>query len=210
MFRRTLLRSSLVLCVPALVSAQSAAGRFELTPTISYAFGGEIQGEDTFLFDTDLEAEESEALGLTFSIPIAAWAQLELMASHQPTQLEFDEGLFGGDLTIADFDVNYYHVGGLFSWGTGQIEPFVVASAGVTELDPDVPGASSETKFSMSFGGGVKIFFNRNVGVRFEGRGFWTAIDDYNDDYDYACGCDYGYDEGFTQIQASAGLILAW
>lgn len=206
----------LPLLAPAAASA-AGAGRFELTPTASYNFGGAIDGGDTDLFDFDLEAEDSPAFGVTLDIPLASWVQLELLASRQSTELQFDSGLFGNDVGVADFDVSYYHVGGVFSWGTGQIHPFVVASAGVTELSPDVAGASSETRFSASFGGGVKIFFSDHVGLRLEGRGFWTALDDYDSDYDYdfcctglGCDCDYGYDSEFTQAQASVGLIFAW
>lgn len=203
-----------LLLVPA-VSSAADRGRFELTPTVSYTFGGEIDASETEVFDFDLEADDSPSFGITFGIPVASWAQVELLASRQSTDLEFDSGLFGIDQGIADFDVSYYHVGGLFTWGTGQIFPFVVASAGVTELSPDIRGASSETRFSMSFGGGVKIFFTDNIGLRLEGRGFWTALDDYDSyDYDYCCGygcyCDYEYGSDFTQMQASAGLIFAW
>jgi len=204
-----------LLFVPAASSA-AGVGRFELTPTASYNFGGSIEGDRTEFFDFDLEAADSEAFGITFGFPVASWAQIELLASRQSTELEFDSGLFGNDFGVADFDVSYYHVGGLFSWGSGQIFPFVVASAGMTELDPQISGASSETRFSMSFGGGVKIFFTDHVGLRLEGRGFWTMLDDYDtydDDYccsGYGCYCDYGYDSGFTQMQASAGVILAW
>lgn len=210
MFRR-LFALALVVLAPA---AASAAGRFELTPTASYNFGGDIRGEDTDLFDVDLQAADSEAFGITLDIPLAPWVQLELLASRQSTELEFDEGLFGGTTGFADFDVTYFHVGGLFEWGSGQIHPFFVASLGITDLNPDVPGAASETRFSASLGGGVKIFFSDHVGVRLEGRGFWTALDNYDTGNDSCCGfdCDCNYDYGaeFTQAQASAGLILAW
>ena len=206
MLRRLLWIAGATLLLPAVASAQ---GRFEITPTASYNFGGTIDAGDSDLFDFDLEANDSEAFGVTFDIPIASWAQIELLASRQSTELNFDRGIFKGSEGIADFDVSYYHVGGLFSFGSGQIHPFFVISLGVAELDPNVPGASAETRFSGSIGGGVKIFFNQHVGVRLEGRGFWTTLDDYDDDYyDYDCGC--GYSNEFTQGQASAGIIFAF
>lgn len=215
MRRRLSLLALLVFC-PALAAA-SAAGRFELTPTASYNFGGTINGGSADIFDFDLEAEDSEAFGITFDIPLAPWVQLEFLASRQSTSLEFDGGLFQPGHEFADFDVSYYQVGGLFQWGSGQIQPFVVMSFGITELEPDIPQATSETRFSGSFGGGVKIFFSEHVGVRLEGRGFWTLLDDYDayydDDYccyDYDCYCDSNYNDGFTQGQVSAGVILAW
>jgi hypothetical protein len=186
-------------------------GRFELTPTFSYNFGGTITAEDSSLFEFDLEADDSEAYGITFGIPLSPWAQIELLASRQQTQLSYDRGLFGGSRGVADFDVSYYHVGGLFQFGDGQIHPFFVASLGIANLNPDVPGANAENKFSGSIGGGVKIFFNDNVGLRLEGRGFWTLLDGEDDDYYWDdCYCDYGYTNTFDQGQVSAGVIIAW
>lgn len=186
--------------------------RFELTPQIQYRFGGTISGENNAITDADLDVNESAGYGITFDIPLSRGIQLELLASHQPTELRFDEGVFGGSFDVADIDITYYHVGVLFQ-GTGpKVSPFFVASAGGTHLNPDVPGASSEDRFSLSLGGGVKIFFTDNIGMRFEGRGFWTAIDDGSGDYDCHHGCywdDY-YREDLTQGMASAGLIFAW
>jgi opacity protein-like surface antigen len=216
---RKLIVLFVLLIAPAAAFAQDAGqpnnaytrGRFELTPTFSYNFGGTISAEDNYLSDFDLEADDSEAYGVTFGIPLSPWAQIELLASRQQTQLAYDRGLFGGTRGAADFDVTYYHVGGLFQWGNGQIHPYVVASLGVANLNPDMGGASAENKFSGSLGGGVKIFFTDNIGLRLEGRGFWTLLDS-NDDYywDDDCYCDYGYSNTFDQGQASAGLIIAW
>ena len=211
-----------LLLAPAAAFAQDAnqpnnaytRGRFELTPTFSYNFGGTISAEDSYLADFDLEADDSEAYGVTFGIPLSPWAQIELLASRQQTQLVYDQGLFGGSRGIADFDVTYYHVGGLFQWGNGQIHPFFVASLGIASLNPDISGAGAENKFSGSIGGGVKIFFTDNIGLRLEGRGFWTLLDGNNNDYHYDdcwdCNYDYGYSNTFDQGQASAGLIIAW
>ncbi len=212
MFRILRFVLALLALLPLAASAQGS-GRFELTPTVSYNFGGTLTGTDEDFFEFDLDARESEAFGLTFDIPLAPWAQIELLASRQQTELEFDDGIFYPDQTVADLEVSYYHVGGLFQWGSGQIHPFVVVSLGTTRFDADVPGADAEYRFSGSFGGGVKIFFNEHVGFRLEGRGFWTVVDDdYEDDYwcDYGCYHDYGYESSFNQGQASAGLILAW
>lgn len=212
MRRFALAALAVALLAPAAAGAQGAY-RFELTPMISYNWGGEISGENNTLFDTDLQLEDSQAYGLTFDIPLSSNIQLELLASQQQTEFTFDEGLFGGSFDVADVDVSYYHVGVLFQGGSGQVNPFFVASAGVTRLDPDVPGADSEDRFSLSLGGGVKVLFSEHVGLRLEGRGFFTVIDDYDSGcYDDCCGCYDYYEEGETlsQGQASAGLIFAW
>jgi len=201
------------LLVPAIAHAQGAY-RFELTPQVSYRWGGTINGDNNALYNTDLEVDDGAGYGITFDIPLSRNFQLELLAHNQATQLTFDQGLFGGNADLADIDISYYHVGILWQGGNAEVNPFFVASAGVTRLAPDVPQASSEERFSMSLGGGVKVFFNEHIGMRFEGRGFFTVIDSYDSGcYDYYCcdGCyDYGYSDTLSQGEASAGLIFAW
>jgi hypothetical protein len=201
------------LLVPAVARAQGAY-RFELTPMASYRWGGTISGDSNGLFNTDLEVNDSAGYGVTFDIPLSRNFQLELLAHSQSTELRFDQGLFGGNYDVADIDIAYYHVGILWQGGNAEVNPFFVASAGMTSLSPDVPGASNEERFSMSLGGGVKVFFNEHFGMRFEGRGFFTVIDSYDGGcYDYYCcdNCyDYGYSDTMSQGQASAGLIFAW
>src|SRR5688572_5800626 len=58
MLRHLLSIAGAMLLLPAAASAQ---GRFEITPTFSYNFGGTIDAEDSVLFDFDLEANDSEA-----------------------------------------------------------------------------------------------------------------------------------------------------
>lgn len=206
--RRTLFALALAaLAAPALADG---AYRFELTPQVQYRFGGTLSGEDSAISSVDLDVNDGEGFGVTFDIPLSRSLQLELLASRQATELRFDEGLFGGTADVADIDITYLHAGILFQGGNRDVSPFFVASAGATRLDPDVPGADSETRFSVSLGGGVKVFFNEHVGMRFEGRGFWTAVGDNNNQCDrYSCWDDYN-DNDLTQGVASAGLIVAW
>ena len=192
--------------------APGPAYRVELTPTVGFRFGGTLDGQQNDLFDTDLEVANGAAYGVTLDIPLSPRTQLELLASRQPTELRFSRDLFGDATDVADLDVSYYQLGLLWQWGDRRVSPFFVVGAGVATLSPDLPGASSESRFSASIGGGVKLFLAPNLGLRFEGRGFVSDFaggdrrrsgrcDSWNDD------C-YGND--FSQGQASIGLILAF
>ena len=55
--------------------------------------------------------------------------------------------------------------------------PFVAVGLGLTRLLPEPDGLSDETRFSASFGAGVKLWLGRHVGIRLEGRGFFTVLD---------------------------------
>ena len=202
---RRILWTLLLAWFPA--AAFAGTHRFELTPMVGYQWGGKLSSQDTTIFDEDVEAEDSQVYGVTFDIPLSSDFQIELLASRQPTEFRFDEELFGPSHRVADVDISYYHVGFLWQGGRGQVDPFFVVSVGGTTIDLQVPGATDETRFSASLGGGAKIFFSRNVGLRLEGRGFWTAIRDSDNDY---WDRHYSNDNDFYQGMAAIGLIIAF
>jgi hypothetical protein len=132
------------------------------------------------------------------------------MANRQDSALTFDPGLFAGEVGLGDVEITYVHVGVLWQWELGQVKPYVVGSGGLTRLDPTAPGVGSEDKPSLSLGGGVKTFFTPNFGLRFEARGYATALDGSFDDDGGRCRRDCSYNDTLYQAEATAGLIFAW
>lgn len=202
------MRPRILLALGLLAFATPAfAGGLELTPHVGYRWAGTIDADLSNVLGRDVDIEDSESYGVTFDIPLSSSLQLELMASRQESQLEYDRGLFDEERTLGDITVDYYHAGLLWQWGAGQAVPFFVVSGGVTRLDPEWIGGDVETRPSMSLGGGVKVFVNDNLGFRFEGRGFFTDLDeeDYDDDH-----WDRYDDEqnDLTQGEFRAGLIV--
>ena len=213
---RTLLAAAALLALQALATALPAHaqplgdGGVELTPYVAYRFGGEIDTDrDPFFRDRggDTDVEEGEAFGLILDVPLRDRFMLELLVSHQETEAEIDEGLFEESRGLGDVSVTYGHVGILYGWPLGHAEPFVVGSLGGTLVDPDFPGSDEETRFSVGFGGGVKLWLAEHVGLRVEARGFWTDLggdDDFDDRFDRDDG------DGLFQGEVTAGLILTW
>lgn len=182
---------------------------FELTPFGGYRWGGTLYADRSDLFGFDSELASSGNVGLNFGIPIGGSAmKFELMVNQQKTHLQTGAGLFEPEAPIADFDVTYYHGGLQIPIGdpeAGAI-PFLVFSAGVANLRPDIPGVTAENRFSASAGVGVKIPFNRNVGLRIEGRGYFTSLD--GDDECYRCYDSYG--DTLTQGETNIGLVISF
>jgi hypothetical protein len=212
---RSLLFGLVLLAAPSLaqqVPAPSEPGSgIEVTPQFIYRFEGNVETNfaDGLIAD-DAQVEEGEGFGLTVSFPVSYWFHVEFLARSQNTELALDSGLFGRPNRIGDLSIQHYHAGALVQWGSGQIQPFVAFSLGLALLDLDLPGADTEQKLSGSLGGGAKIMFSRNVGVRLEGRWFWTNLNDdsYNgghcNDYD----CFQYNDDGIYQGEASVGLLF--
>ena len=194
--------------LPAMAQAQKEP-RVEVTPFAGLRFWGEFDDNRHCCFDDpDFEADDGESFGLILDVAVSRHVLVELLWSTQDTQLLENGDFFGGG-SIYDLDIDYFHVGAVYQWVPGQVRPFVVVSAGATVFNPDDPYNDSETRFSMGFGGGVKIMPSRNFGLRLEARLFSTVIDD-EDEY---CHFDYCYrEEGeyFFQGEILAGVVLAF
>lgn len=197
---------ALLFLLPAATFAQP--GRFELTPFAGYRLDGDFDAESSDAFDPDLnvEIEESAVFGILLDIPLTPYWQLELLANRQESSFIVDSGLFEPEEELGDVTVTYLHAGILLQWGLGQVNPFLTASAGLARIDPEFEELDADNRFSASFGGGVKVFFADNIGLRLEARGFWTDLDTgFEDRYDR-----YDSGDGLAQGEASVGLIVAF
>ena len=84
--------------------------------------------------------------------------------------------------------------------------PYFIVSAGLANLDPQISGVSAEQRFSASAGIGVKVPMSRALSFRFEGRGYYTALEDQGD-----CRlCDYYYNHDFYQGEVNLGLVFSF
>jgi hypothetical protein len=181
---------------------------FELTPFIGYRWGGTIFANQTFIFGQDVDVEPSANFGANFAIPIGdSGLKLELMANHQSSQLETGGGLFEPDNDVADIDVTYLHGGLQIPFARSRnATPYVIVSAGLANLDPQIRGVSAEQRFSASAGIGVKVPMSRALSFRFEGRGYYTSLESADD----CTFCDYFYNEDFYQGEVNAGLVFSF
>jgi hypothetical protein len=198
----------LLVLVAAAAPAAAQPTRFEISPYAGYRWGGELDASDNALFDRDVEVDDSETYGVRLNFALNQNFEIELLASHQPTQFTIGgDQLFGDERPLLGVDLETLHAGVLFQFGYGQLKPYGVMSLGMTRFDPEA--GSSDDRWSGSFGGGVKLMVNRSLGFRFEGRWYWvdTGDDDY---YDDCCGYydDYSYG-GLFQGEVTVGLIFA-
>jgi hypothetical protein len=207
----TMRRAIFVVCLlllPALPGAAMAqTRRFELTPTVGYRFKGEFTADsDLFNRNLDVRVDDTATYGLIFDVPLTENWQLELLANRQNSSFIVDEGLFTPERNLGDVTIDYFNAGFLFQWGPGQVNGFVSGGVGLARIDPDFPEVEAENRFSGNLGGGVKILFGPNVGLRLEGRGYWVDLDTgLHGRYDR-----FDSDEGLYQGEASAGLIIAF
>lgn len=185
-----------------------SSAAFELTPFIGYRWGGTIFADQTFVFGEDVDVEPSANFGVDFGIPLGdTGLKLELMANRQSSELSAGGGLFEPEDEVADIDVTYLHAGLQIPFARSRnATPYVVVSAGLANLDPQLTGVDAEQRFSASAGIGVKVPMSRALSFRFEGRGYYTALEEEDD-----CSlCDYFYNQDFYQGEVNAGLVFSF
>lgn len=187
--------------------AAAPAQQWELTPFAGFRFGGDLD-EDIFPFEPgDFELDEGTSTGLVLGIGLSRGLRFELTWSRQETELLESRGLFDDEIALFDVDLTYYHAGVAYQWTLGQVRPFLAASLGATELDPDEPGLGSETRFSAAFGGGVKLMFSQRVGLRLEALLYATDLG--GDDFCRGRQCRRE-EEALTQGEVRAGLVFGF
>ena len=180
---------------------------FELTPFGGYRYGGTIFADRSTLFTRDVDVASSADFGASFGIPLGDQLKLELMVNRQATHLETGGELFAPDNRLADFDVTYYQAGLQLPFRTASgVEPFIVISAGMANLDPHIGGVTDENRFAASAGIGVKIPVASNVGIRVDARGYFTSLG--NDDRRNCSRCSYNYDHDLYQGETSLGVVF--
>ena len=198
--------------IAALFPVSASAAGVEITPFAGYTMGGDftdaVTGKSLSFNDTS-----SYGIMVDFKQPVdkeggEPW--IELYYSRQETGLKADQGLFLGK-KLLDVNIEYFHVGGTYGMSTGTVKPFVVGTLGATHLTPKGDGLQAETKFSLSLGGGVKLYLTERLGLRLDARWFGTLFNGSGSAFcsNGACLVNVQGDV-LSQYSANAGLILAF
>ena len=149
--------------------------------------------------------------------------------------------LFGpGSRRLGDLDIDYYLGYMTFNFGHNRrVIPYVTLGAGVplvlttrvhvgvahvadhqnvgaggARLKPTVANANvdSENKFTASIGAGLKTMFNRNVGLRFDGRYYGTRLRNRDNDRcdNFFDNCNSDRRDWLTNGDVTGGLVIAF
>ncbi len=126
--------------------------------------------------------------GFQVGVFVTENAEVGFLWNRQESKLE------GKGTTTTEFaDMPIYNYHGVFTYNFGesdaQARPFLFGGLGATQYKPeDVNGVnvSSETVFSTTWGGGVKVYPSPSVGVTAMAR--WTPTYIKSDPAGYWCG----------------------
>ena len=196
------------LAVSALPCAAQAAGpRFEVTPFAGYRMGGSFERPETASSPArDVDLEDGSSWGVDLGLYRDPSSFYELLYSSQSTSMDSSDPT----LSRVDVQTDYYHFGGTLLFADEEwMVPYLSLTAGATRFSAD--DYDSETKFSVSLGGGLRLPFSDHVAATLGVRGYLTFI---NSDTNFLCvsggeesGC-LVRSSGTTYFQAEAQLGL--
>jgi len=205
---RTITASFALLVLLAAVPAARAEVRAEITAFAGYRMGGGFDAEaPDGNGSKGVDVEDSSSWGIDVGVYATPDTFYEFLYSTQNTGLDSKDPLLAG----VDLTTEYYHFGGTaFFPGEHWPVPYLSMTIGATRFSAD-QGYGSDTKFSGSLGGGLRLPFNDNVAATLGVRGYLTLIDSDTAFFCKSDGEDAGClvrSSGSTYFQAEATLGL--
>lgn len=173
------------------------APQFQVAAHGGYRVGGSMEDTDTG-DDRDLDEGESFAIALELRYKPGDDRFFQLWYSRQASEVddEFD--------VPHDVDIEYLHLGGTVPFGSrGSFQPYFAAGLGATRFSVSGPDSQDRTKFSGSAALGFAVPVAEYAALRFEARGYLTAVDS---DSAFFCRSDGG--EGLCRIVASGSSVF--
>jgi hypothetical protein len=153
-------------------AAPSFAQGVEVSPFYGYRFGGsfvELYTPQPFDFDG------APATGVVFDVRLYDGDdfQIEGLFTHQAADVLVAPGP-GRPVTQWRVSADHWLAGGLQEFSGGPVRAFTTGMLGLTRYAAE---GNSEFRFTVSAGTGVKMFADRWLGVRFDGRVLATFVD---------------------------------
>lgn len=144
--------------------------RVQLAPFAAYQSGGSFYSP---VYAEGYGLDGGLAWGGTVDVTIDGHWGIEGLFSKQDTELVSDSGL-GPAFAVS---LERLMIGIQEEKGEERLRYFGTLLLGATRFSPRFAGYDSTTKFTGALGLGIKTFFTRNVGLRLEGRVFYTVVE---------------------------------
>ena len=167
----------------AFASTSLAQGRVEISGWGGYTFSEGINVDPNSvagILVREVNPTSGLSYGVSFNVAVDddGAMMIGFLIDQQESNLEL-KGAGGGigKTSVADMKVRNYHA--IFTYNFGDyrdpVRPYILGGLGATQYSPgDVMGFAIDgnTKFSSTWGGGVKFFANDHVGINVGAR--WT------------------------------------
>lgn len=188
------------MAVAAVVPAPAAAAdelKFEITPFVSYRFGGDFDVEGS---TASYSVDDSEAFGLLFNVRQSSNTQWEVLYSFQDATASLRDSLT--TLPSVDMDIHVLQLGGTYQGDGATVRPYLAMTLGGTYIETTANGTQSDAFFSGSIGVGMNIIPSSRLGIRLEARAYATLMNSNTDLF-----CRTGPDMNICAIRIDGSLL---
>ena len=181
-FRKFIVLVFVIACGASCALAQdSFLQKFEVTPFGGYKFGGKINVSGQSGTEENLLIASNYDYGAMIDYSIWENFQAEFMLVRQPSTLSLQDFSTTPPTTTAltNTTLSTYTFGAAYSFrGDSKIKPFIAGGAGWTNFtnidNPNGVYLGFYNKFAYNIGGGIKYYFSKYAGFRFDFRYFAT------------------------------------
>ncbi|NPA37444.1 MAG: hypothetical protein GXO47_11415 [Chlorobi bacterium] len=143
----------------------TGSGRIiEFTPIMGYQLNGKIE-----FIEGDFKMDNAVNYGGMLSVKVGPGTYGEFTFTRSDTKA-FYRRFFDSEVYKYNMSVNYFQFGGVKEAGHGRVLPFGLFEGGVTWFQMKDKYVDNEAVFSVSLGGGVKVWLNDRIGLRLQGR----------------------------------------
>jgi opacity protein-like surface antigen len=183
----------------------SYAQKYAFTPFAGGRSSATLEEADS---DINISLKETSSAGFLLSLMKEGRDdEYDFLFSRQNTYLR----LVSSPGSSIKLRIDYFHLGGTVNYDLDDLYPFITGGIGATHIVPDNNNISSETKFSLSIGGGLKIPLNDTFGLRLEIRWYGTATGGGSSVLCNDGGCVVHFKGNlFWQAEALAGISIAF
>jgi opacity protein-like surface antigen len=177
-----------------------AEPKFEITPFVGGRVGGNFDVTETAsATERSVDLDDGASFGVDLGLYAHNLGFYELLYASQRTSFDSGEPALAG----ADVRIDYLHVGGTALFPDDRFYvPYVSFTLGATLLEPEGP-YDSETKFSMSLGGGFRFPLSEHMTIVLGLRGYLTLIDSDTDLF-----CASGPEGGACLVKSSGSTFF--
>lgn len=166
----TNLKSMQVLPAILLAASGLAAQQLEITPMI----GGQLNGGVDYSARNYTRAELGNALtyGFAAGYSLSDIVQVEFQWNRSATDVNGTPAGGGPQTKVFRMTMNQYSGDVLFHLAgrEDRLKPYLMVGGGASHFAPDLPGTTGLTRPVLSFGGGIKYFITKKVGLRAQMR----------------------------------------
>ncbi|MFO7670127.1 MAG: hypothetical protein R6W31_10750, partial [Bacteroidales bacterium] len=125
-------------------------------------------GGKAVLYEGDFRIDDALAYGGKIAVGLSTTTFVEFSYTRTDTEGQFFPYITGTTSDKIPFSSNYIQIGGLQEMDFGILSPFLTFTGGLAVWSPENNQYSSKTQFSMTFGGGTKIWITDHIGIRLQ------------------------------------------